>query len=138
LADYRDRYPSLRATGANLAAVSVDAPEKSESVRRDLNLPFPILSDSQRQVVRAWDIYNSHEKGGIAKPAVFILAPDRIVRFASVDQVASRIPVSEILRQLSQQLPNSTAARKTLIPGLATFVRAVRNALRMGATQAQK
>jgi peroxiredoxin len=135
LTDYRDFYPSLRAAGANLVAVSVDAAEKSEFVRRDLDLPFPILSDSERQVVREWDIYNPHEKGGIAKPAVFIVATDRTVRFASVDQVASRVPASEILRQLSQQFPNSTAARKTRIPGPGVFLRAIRNALRMGVTQ---
>ncbi len=133
--EYRNLYPSFRAAGANVVAISVDAPDKSESVRRDLNLPFPILSDSQRHVVREWDIYNPREKGGIAKPAVFILAPDRTVRFASVDQVASRVPASEILRQISQQLPNSTAARKTLIAGPVTFLRAIRNALRMGVTQ---
>jgi peroxiredoxin len=137
LAEYRDLYPSLRAAGATLVAISVNAPEKSESVRHDLSLPFPILSDSRRDVVRERDIYNPREKGGIAKPAVFILAPDRRVRFASVDQVASRVPASEILGQLSQQFPNSTAARKTRIPGPGVFLRALRNALRMGAIQAK-
>ena len=59
----------------------MDAPEKSESVRRELRLPFSILSDAERRVVREWNIYNAKEKGGIAKPAVFILNPDRMVRF---------------------------------------------------------
>jgi peroxiredoxin len=135
LTEYRDLYPALRATGANMAAISVDAPAKSESVRRDLDLPFPILSDFQRKVVQQWDIYNAREKGGIAKPAVFILDTDRTVRFGSVDQVASRVPASEILRQLSQQFPNSSAARKTRIPGPGVFLRALRNAFRMGVTQ---
>jgi hypothetical protein len=57
----------------------VDAPEKSEAVRQQLRLPFPILSDRERRVVQEWDIYNPKEKGGIARPAVFILAPDRTV-----------------------------------------------------------
>lgn len=117
-------------------AVSVDAPEKSEVVRRDLRLPFPILSDTQRRVVREWDIYNPQEKGGIAKPAVFILGPDRTVRFLSVDEVASRVPASEILQRLSQQAAN--IGRKTLVPGPATFFRAVRNAVRMGVIQKDK
>jgi peroxiredoxin len=135
LTEYRELHPALRAIGANLAAVSVDAPAKSESVRRDLDLPFPILSDFLRHVVREWDIYNAREKEGIAKPAVFILASDRTVCFSSVDQVASRVPASEILRQLSQQFPNSTAARKTRIPGPRVFFRALGNACRMGVTQ---
>jgi peroxiredoxin len=138
LVEYRELYPSLRAAGANMAAVSVDAPEKSESVRRDLRLPFPILSDSQRRVVREWDIHNPDEKGGIAKPAVFILAPDRTVRFVSVDEVASRVPAAEILGRLSEQGPDPAAQRKTLIPGPAVFFCAVRNALRMGMVQREK
>jgi peroxiredoxin len=138
LAEYRELYPSLRAAGANMVAVSVDAPEKSESVRRELRLPFPILSDSQRRVVREWDVYNPQEKGGIAKPAVFILAPDRTVRFASVDEVASRVPAAEILRRVSEQGPGTGADRKIRIPGPALFFRAVRNALRMGMVQREK
>jgi peroxiredoxin len=138
LAEYRELYPSLRAAGANMVAVSVDAPEKSESVRRELRLPFPILSDSQRRVVREWDVYNPQEKGGIAKPAVFILAPDRTVRFVSVDEVASRVPAAEILRRVSEQGPAPGADRKIRIPGPALFFRAVRNALRMGMVQREK
>jgi len=103
-----------------------------------MQLPFPILSDSKRRVVRDWDIYNPDEKGGIAKPAVFILSPDRTVRFASVDQVASRVPVAEVLRRLKQVDFDSSAHRKALFPGPSTFVRAIRNALRMGISEPEK
>ncbi len=133
--EYRRIYPSLRAAGANLVAVSVDAPEKSEAVRHELQLPFSILSDSQRRVIREWDIYNPREKGGIAKPAVFILAADRTVRFASVDEVASRVPAAEVVRRVSEQGSRPDANRKALIPGPATFFRAIRNGIRMGAKQ---
>ncbi len=138
MAEYRDLYSSLRAAGANIVAASVDAPEKSESVRRELRLPFPILSDCHRRVVREWDIYNPREKGGIAKPAVFILAPELRVRFASVDQVASRVPAAEILRCLSAQDYGFGANRKALIPGLITLFRAIRNGIRMGAEHKER
>lgn len=135
MAEYRDLYQLFLATGTNVVAVSVDASEKSEAVRQELQLPFPILSDTQRRVVRAWGIYNPHEKGGIAKPAVFLLAPDRTVRFASVDEVASRIPAREILRCLKEQNVDLGARRKALIPGPRAFFRAIRNAVRMGMVQ---
>jgi peroxiredoxin len=138
LAEYRDLYPSFRAAVANLVAISVDAPEKSESVKQELRLPFSILSDSERRVVREWGIYNPREKGGIAKPAVFILAPDRTVRFASVDEVASRVPATEIWRRVSEQDFIEPAERKTLIPGPAAFFRALRNALQWGVVQKEK
>ena len=135
MAEYRDIYPSLRAAGANFAAISVDAPEKSEAVRRQWQLPFPILADSQRRVVRDWDLYNPREKGGIAKPAVFVLAPDRTVRFVSIDQVASRVPAAEIVRRLAQGDFRGPAKRRTIVAGPSSFVRAIGNALRMGAEQ---
>jgi peroxiredoxin len=135
LAEYRDCYASFRAAGAEVVAVSVDAPEKSESVKRELRLPFAILSDLRRRVVREWGIYNPREKGGIAKPAVFILSPERTVRFASVDEVASRVPAAEILRRLSDKTLKVAETRKKIIPGPATFFRAIRNAMQMGAAQ---
>jgi peroxiredoxin len=138
LAEYRDLYPSLRAAGANLVAISVDSSRKSETVRRDLPLPFPVLSDSQRRVVRDWGVYNPNEKGGIAKPAVFILAPDRTVRFVSVDEVASRVPAAEILRRLSGENFEPAASRKTILPGPATFVRAIRSAIKLGIAEPKK
>ena len=135
MADYRDAYESLRAAGANLVAVSVDAPEKSEAVRREWQLPFAILSDRQRRVVQEWDIYNARERGGIAKPAVFILSPDLTVRFVSVDQVASRVPAAEILRLVREGGQGAAAKRKSLVPGPATFFVAIRSAFRLGARQ---
>ena len=131
MADYRDRYEEIRASGANFAAVSVDPPEKSEAVRRELHLPFIILCDSSRRVVQEWDIYNAREKGGIAKPAVFILDRGRLVRFASVDTVASRVPASEIaafLRRMREDPP----ARKFKFPHPGDFSRAIRNMIRFG------
>lgn len=135
MAGYRDACNSLRAAGASLAAVSVDAPEKSEAVRRQWKLPFPILSDRQRRVVQEWDVYNAREKGGIAKPAVFILNPDLTVRFVSVDQVASRIPAAQILRLLRNEGKGAAVRRKSIVPGPATVFAAIRSAFRLGTTQ---
>jgi len=135
LAEYRDHYQAIRDPGASLVAVSVDAPEKSEAVRQQLQLPFPILSDSERRIVQEWGIYNPNEKGGIAKPAVFILAPDRTVRFVSVDGVSARVPAADVVGMLQDQKDTMPIRRKCLIPSLVTFFRAISNALRLGARQ---
>ncbi len=98
-------------------------------------MPFPILSDVERCVVQEWGIYNPREKGGIAKPAVFILASDRTVRFVSVDEVSVRVPAADIVRMLQEHDDTKPARRKRLIPSPATFVRAVRNSLSLGVRQ---
>jgi peroxiredoxin len=130
LADYRKHSEEIRARGANVVAVAVDPPEKSEPVRRELNLPFAILCDTDRRVVRDWDIYNAREKGGIAKPAVFLIDRNRTVRYVSIDSVATRVPASEIVRLLGSVAEGRIPRRKVYIPTPADFVRAVRHSLR--------
>jgi peroxiredoxin len=129
LADYRDHYAEIRAAGADVVAVSVDPPTKSEALRRELRLPFTILCDTERRVVKEWDIYDPREKGGIANPAVFVLDRDRNVRHARVDQVATRVPASEIVCILRSTGPRE-AQRKVYIPRLGDFFRALRNMIR--------
>ena len=125
--DYREHYQEIRATGASIVAVSVDAPDKSEVLRHELRLPFPILCDTERRVIREWDIYNPRERGGIAKPAVFVVERDRTVRYGSVDAVATRVPASEIVRIQQAVAEGRPVRRKVYIPRLAEWFRAIRN-----------
>jgi peroxiredoxin len=132
LADYREHYSEIRATGAGITAISVDPPEKSEAVRQELGLAFPILCDTERRVVQQWDIYNAREKGGIAKPAVFIIDCDRYVRYRSVDTTPVRVPASEIVRILQTKKEARPARRKLYFPRFTDFIRAIRNVVRFG------
>ena len=132
MADYREHYGEIRATGASVVAISVDSPGKSEAVRQELRLPFPILSDMDRRVVQQWDIYNAKEKGGIARPAVFIINRDRIVRYCSIDVTSARVPVSEIVRILQTKEEARPARRQLFLPHPADFIRAIRNAMHLG------
>ena len=127
MADYREHYQEIRAAGASVVAVSVDAPDKSEVLRRELRLPFPILCDLERRVIREWDIYNPRARGGIAKPAVFVVERDRTVRYGSVDAVATRVPASEIVRILQAETEGQPVRRNVYIPRFAEWFRAIRN-----------
>jgi peroxiredoxin len=135
LADYRDQESAIHAAGAKLAAISVDGPEKSQAVRDEFHLNFAILCDTHRRVTREWGVYNAREKGGIARPAVFILDPGRVVRYVSVDEVASRVPAPEVVRLLSAGSGVPAPQRRRLNPGPGNFVRAVRNSLHFGVRQ---
>jgi peroxiredoxin len=130
LADYRDHNAEIRSAGANVVAVSVDSPEKSEALRRELRLPFPILCDTEWRVVKDWGIYNSKERGGIAKPALFVIDHrDRTVKYSKIDHVAMRVPAIEIVRIL-RGTGQREAQRKIGIPRLSDLFRAIRNMLR--------
>lgn len=130
MADYRDHYPEIRAAGATVVAVSVDAPKISEVLRVQLALPFPILCDTERRVVRDWDIYNAREKSGIAKPAVFVIESNRVVRYVSVDSVATRVQAAEIVYFLQNAAPAVAIRRKVYVPRLHEWIEAIRTIIR--------
>jgi peroxiredoxin len=130
LADYRDHYAEIRAAGASVGAVSVDPPATSEALRRELRLPFPVLCDTERRLIQDWDIYNPREKGGIAKPAVFVIDRDRTVRHSEIDHVVTRVPASEILRILGAAAAGQPIRRKMYVPHVRDFIRAIRNMTR--------
>jgi peroxiredoxin len=127
LVDYREHYLEIRSAGACIVAVSVDAPDESEALRVHLSLPFPILCDTERRVVRDWDIYNSGEKGGIAKPAVFIIDSSHVVRYAAVDTVVRRVPAAEIVSLLQNAAEGQPVRRRVHVPRFSEWKSAIRN-----------
>ena len=131
MAEYARAHGEIRALGADVVALSVDSAERSAALREELGLPFPILSDGSRRVVREWDLYNPKEMGGIAIPAVFVIGPDRRVRFRSIDGTARRVSTLGVVGFLrgAAQVPSRSALR----PGLREFARAIGNAIRRGA-----
>ena len=130
MADFRDHYREIQAGGASVVAVSVDAPEKSEALRGQLSLSFPILCDTERRVVRGWDIYNPREKGGIAKPAVFLLDRNRVVRYAAVDTVVQRVGAAQIVCLLQETIETPRVRRRVVFPAWSNWLAAIRNKLR--------
>jgi peroxiredoxin len=135
LAGYRDRFVELASLGFGLAAVSVDAPERSRALTAQLQLPFPLLSDMGREVVQAYGVFNRSEKGGIAYPATFVLNRDREVRFRSLDRVATRVDLGGLFAFLGSGLeraPPAAPARSRVTPAARDWLRFASNALRFG------
>lgn len=113
-----------------MAAVSVDPPHVSEGLRTQLSLSFPLLCDTERRVIRDWDILNVRERGGIAKPAVFVMEPGRMVRFAAVDHVVRRTPAVEIVSFLQKQRTTEQIHRRVHVPLVLHWFNAIRNNFR--------
>ncbi len=135
MAEYGRNEAAIGAAGASLVALSVDAPERAEGVRRELGLSFPILCDTSRAVVRAWDLYNPREMGGIAIPAVFVIGPDLRVRYRSIDTTRDRVSTDGVLGFLRGNAP---IERTRIRAGLREFARALSNSIRRGPKTPQK
>jgi peroxiredoxin len=132
LTEYQRRYAALREADADVVALSVDEPLRTEALRRQLDLDYPILCDVSRSVVRAWDLYNPREAGGIAIPAVFVIDADRRIRYRSIDATTSRVSADGVLGFLRGE--PVAPERASVRAGLSDFARALGNAIRRGMT----
>ena len=97
----------LAEMGGTLAAVAVDPPQQSRRVVEGNDLPFAILCDTQREVVRAYGLL--HEKGGrtgdIAIPAHVLIDRDgRIVWRRRSERVQDRPDPRDVLERLKEAL----------------------------------
>ena len=89
------RHAQLAARGARVVAVSVDSPFVVEKFRDEQGLPFPVLSDFNRDVSERYGVlYESfHGLEGVAKRAVFVIDGDGHVVYRWVADDAGREPV---------------------------------------------
>lgn len=88
-------YDKFKAAGAEVLAISIDKPDKSQPMADKLKIPFPILSDPEHKVIDAYDLFNS--AGKISKPAVFILDKKAVVRWSFFDEDYKVRPLNEVL-----------------------------------------
>ena len=134
MADYASLYPAFRSAGAEVVGVSVDPPDRSAAVRRELSLPFQILSDTQREVISRWGVLNAKEKGGIAVPAVFVIDRDLRLKMVAVEKIHHRVPPDDVL-QFVRTMQTAAGAQPPVLRGIRPgrlFWRALVNAVRRG------
>jgi peroxiredoxin len=101
----RDSYDTYRKLGAGILAVSVDSQFTLKVWADQLKLPFPLLSDFNREAARAYGALYEDLMGmkGVAKRAVFVIDGDGTVRYRWVSEDAGKLPnFDEILAAVKE------------------------------------
>jgi len=62
--DFRDSLPALSAAGLTVVGLSPDSPDKLAKFRERDHLTFPLLSDSDKSVLRAYGAYGAKQLYG--------------------------------------------------------------------------
>ncbi|MGH9525315.1 MAG: redoxin domain-containing protein, partial [Terriglobales bacterium] len=96
MAGFSKLAAQFQAAGTGLAAISADSAAALAELAAARAIPFPLLSDADRRVIRAWGLYR-RERGGIARPALFWIGADGVVRYAAEERMAARVPAGEML-----------------------------------------
>jgi glutaredoxin-dependent peroxiredoxin len=86
LGAFRDRMPAFEAAHAQVVGISVDTFFTLKAFADAHHLGFPLLSDFNKEAIRAFDVFNPDMIGlkGIAKRAVFVLDRQLVVRYREV------------------------------------------------------
>jgi glutaredoxin-dependent peroxiredoxin len=89
LRSFEKHLPEFDARRIRVIAISVDSPYQSEHLRETQGYRFPILSDSNDEVIRRWDLVDPHAgEGGadIARPAEFLIDSSGRVRWVNLTE----------------------------------------------------
>jgi hypothetical protein len=106
-----NRYGEITNAGGRVVAVTVDPPPQNAAMIEKLRLPFPILSDPDRSLaVEPYGVADPKDPRNIARPSIFIVAPDHELVFGEVsDDFADRAAEEGVVATLQDLgLPSTT------------------------------
>jgi peroxiredoxin len=94
LCTFRDQLARLNHAHAQVYGISVDTFFALKAFHEAQGLTFPLLSDFNKQVIRAYGVFNEDMIGlhGIAKRAVFVIDGNGVVRHREVLEDARNEP----------------------------------------------
>ncbi len=85
---FRDHWQEWESLNAKVFGICVDSPFVTEKFRQEENIPFPILSDFNREVSALYGSLHEELRGikGVTKRAAFVIGEDGIVSYAWVSE----------------------------------------------------
>ncbi len=97
LCTIRDRWDAFESLGGTVLGISVDSPFVTSRFRADQGLPFPLLSDFNKDVSRAYGVLEDDSYGlkGVSKRAVFVIGTDGRIAWSWVAEDSGQQPSYE-------------------------------------------
>jgi peroxiredoxin len=105
--EFRDSMAKLVDLNAQVIGISVNDPFSNKAFKEKNRLPFPVLSDYNREAIRAYGLESFNFAGlrgyTVAKRSIFILDQNGVVRYVWVSEDPSVEPnYQEILKALEK------------------------------------
>lgn len=97
----RDNISEYENLDAEVLAISVDSPFTLDKFKKDEHLNFPLLSDFNKEVSRAYGAYYEEfvlGLKGVSKRSAFVIDKEGIVRYAEVLESAGDLPNFEAVK----------------------------------------
>lgn len=84
---FRDRLDEIEDAGASLYGISIDSPFSLGEFAEQNDLTFPLVGDTNKEVIDSYDVAMDFEDlgiSGVAKRSVFVVDEDQTVTYAWV------------------------------------------------------
>ncbi len=107
LCDMRDGLQQYEKLDAQILGISVDSPYVLKKYKEELNLNFPLLTDFNKQISKAYDcMYEEFYNGlrGVSKRAAFVIDKQGYIRYAEILENANNLPNFEAIIKVLQNL----------------------------------
>jgi peroxiredoxin len=107
LCQMRDQLAEYNSMGSEVVAISVDSPFTLERYKKDQQLNFPLLSDFNKETIRAYNsLYQDFVMGmkGVSKRSAFVIDKDGVIRYAEVLDNAGEMPNFEAVKETLNNL----------------------------------
>jgi len=106
LCSVRDNLNNYAKLNAEVLGISVDSPFSQKAWKEKENLNFTLLSDFNRQAVKAYDSMYDELIGlqGVAKRAAFVIDKEGKVQYAEVLESARNLPNFDQINATLQRL----------------------------------
>lgn len=101
-----ERWAHWDALGTEVVAISVDSPFVARKFAEETKVPFPILSDFNKDASSAWGVLYPEYFGlhGVAKRSAFVVDADGVVAYAWVSEDDAVLPSFEEVRNVVGRL----------------------------------
>lgn len=102
----QDNYNSYKKLNTAVVGISVDSILALKRFREDNNIEFPMLSDFNRDTIRAYDVVLPEFNWGtknVAKRSTFLIDEEGIVKYVEILPSASDLPNLEAIKEALTQ-----------------------------------
>ena len=82
--------------------ISADSVDELKDYKKREGCPLTMLSDSERKVIKEYDLFNPSEREGIAVPAAFVINRSGVVRFSKIENTLLRVRPNMLLKQVQE------------------------------------
>jgi len=103
----RDNLARYNDMNAVVFGISVDSLFAQDKFKKEQNLNFPLLSDFNKEVSKAYDTIYEHffnDMDGVSKRSAFVIDKEGIVRYAEVLEIATDLPNFEAIQNCLKEL----------------------------------